>query len=140
MVQQRHPLNFQLVITLQLLRAELFQLTVRVIEPKVVLGLGHGCESIILEVITIMGVVVVMGATEDMADLTQQSGSVWVQALIDKAGRVRDARILKPSGTQVGFEEAALAAAFEAVYKPAIQNGQPVAVWISYKVEFRFRR
>jgi TonB family protein len=76
----------------------------------------------------------------EIAGLTEKSGDVWIRALIDKTGHVRDARILKPSGTKVGFEEAALAAALKAVYRPAIQNGQPVAVWISYKVEFRFQQ
>jgi len=76
----------------------------------------------------------------EMAELTEKSGVVWVQALVDKEGRVRDARVLKPSGTNVGFEEAALEAAYKNKYKPAIQNGRPVPVWVSYKVEFRFRR
>ncbi|MEW5875617.1 MAG: energy transducer TonB [Candidatus Zixiibacteriota bacterium] len=76
----------------------------------------------------------------EMASLTERSGTVWVQALVDKDGKVRDARILKPSGANVGFEEAALDAAYKNVYKPAIQNGRPVAVWVSYKVDFVFRR
>ncbi len=75
----------------------------------------------------------------EMAELTDQTGVVWIRALVDKEGRVRDARVQKPSGTNVGFEEAALKAALENVYRPAIQNGQPVAVWISYKVEFKLR-
>ena len=76
----------------------------------------------------------------EMAELTEKSGVVWVQALVDKEGRVRDARVLKASGTNVGFEEAALEAAYSNLYRPAIQNGTPVAVWVSYKVEFKFRR
>ena len=75
----------------------------------------------------------------DMASLTEKSGIVWVQALVDKEGKVRDARVLKPSGSNVGFEEAAVEAAYGNLYKPAIQNGRPVAVWVSYKVEFKFR-
>lgn len=76
----------------------------------------------------------------EMAVLTERNGVVWVQALVDKEGRVRDARILRPSGSNVGFEEAALEAAYKNVYKPAIQNGRPVAVWVSYKVDFVFKR
>jgi TonB family protein len=79
-------------------------------------------------------------AYPEMAELTEKSGTVWVQARVDKEGRVRDARVLKPSGTNVGFEEAALEAAYKNLYRPAIQNGTPVAVWVSYKVEFKFRR
>lgn len=76
----------------------------------------------------------------EMAALTEKSGTVWVQALVDKEGKVRDARVLKPSGANVGFEESALEAAYKNRYKPAIQNGRPVAVWVSYKVDFKFRK
>lgn len=76
----------------------------------------------------------------EMANLTEKSGVVWIQALVDKEGNVRDARVLRPSGANVGFEEAAVEAAYKNRYKPAIQNGRPVAVWVSYKVEFKFRK
>ena len=75
----------------------------------------------------------------EMAALTQKTGVVWVQALVDKEGKVRDARVLKPSGSNVGFEESAVEAAYKNKYKPAIQNGRPVAVWISYKVDFQVK-
>lgn len=61
---------------------------------------------------------------------------VWVKALVDKNGNVRDAMILKSSGSKAGFDEAAVKAAFKCRFKPAIQNGRPVAVWVSYQVEF----
>lgn len=61
---------------------------------------------------------------------------VWVKALVDKDGNVRDAMILRSSGSKAGFDEAAIEAAYECKYKPAIQNGRPVAVWVSYQVEF----
>jgi len=75
----------------------------------------------------------------EMAGLTQKTGTVWIQALVDKEGKVRDARVVKPSGSNVGFEEAAVEAAYKNRYKPAIQNGRPVAVWITYKVDFIFK-
>jgi protein TonB len=68
------------------------------------------------------------------------SGTVWVQAFVDSKGIVVDARILKPSGSNYGFEESALQAAYKNRYSPAIQKGKPVAVWVSYKVDFNFRR
>ena len=34
------------------------------------------------------------------------------------------------------FDDAAIEAAYKCKYKPAIQNGRPVAVWVSYQVEF----
>ena len=63
-------------------------------------------------------------------------GVVWVQALVDKYGAVREARVGKSSGT-VALDEAAVKAARFCRWKPGIQNGRPVAVWVSYRVEFR---
>lgn len=64
------------------------------------------------------------------------SGSAVVRALIDREGRVRDARIVRSSGYET-LDQAALEAAVKCVYAPAIQNGYPVAIWISYRVQFR---
>ncbi|UCD17214.1 MAG: energy transducer TonB [Candidatus Zixiibacteriota bacterium] len=61
---------------------------------------------------------------------------VWIQALVDKDGNVRKAQVQKSSGSRGGFDEAAVAAAYKCKYKPAIQNGRPVPVWVSYMVEF----
>jgi protein TonB len=63
-------------------------------------------------------------------------GTVWIEALVDKDGRVKDAWVVKPSGCSAGFEEAALEAAYKTKYKPALSNGQPVAVRITYPVYF----
>ncbi len=66
-------------------------------------------------------------------------GDVWVKALIGTDGQVLDAVIFKNSETNAGFEEAAIKAARLNVWKPAVANGIPVAVWIAYKVSFRLR-
>ena len=63
-------------------------------------------------------------------------GAVWVKALVDQEGIVREVVIEKDSGTNAGFEEAAIDAAYKTTWKPAIANGMPVAVWVTYKVEF----
>jgi protein TonB len=63
-------------------------------------------------------------------------GVVWVKALVDKEGKVRNVIIVKESGANAGFEEAAIEAAQQTVWKPAIANGQPIALWVTYKVEF----
>lgn len=62
--------------------------------------------------------------------------TVWVKALVDKHGKVREARIFKDSGTDLGFEEAALRAAYQREYKPAVSDGKPVAIWVTYPVRF----
>ncbi|UCD93752.1 MAG: energy transducer TonB [Candidatus Zixiibacteriota bacterium] len=75
----------------------------------------------------------------DYPRLARQAGMeavVWVKALVDKGGNVKKAMVLKSSGSRAGFDEAAVAAAYKCKFKPAIQNGRPVAVWVSYSVEF----
>jgi TonB family protein len=71
-----------------------------------------------------------------MAVKAQIEGVVKVKVLVDKAGNVRDAMVVKASGANAGFEEAALEAAKKGKWKPAIQNKQPVAVWVSYDIKF----
>jgi TonB family protein len=66
-------------------------------------------------------------------------GTVYVKALIDSKGQVRDALIHKGSGTNVGFEDVALQGAYRIRYKPAIYEGKPVAVWVVYPVRFSIR-
>jgi len=84
----------------------------------------------------------VVDVLPDYPPLAQRAGIegvVWVEALIDKEGKVRDVRIAIPSGANAGFEEAAIEAAYKTVWKPAIANGQPIAVWTTYRIKFRLR-
>ncbi len=74
-----------------------------------------------------------------MAKRAGVEGTVLVKALIDSEGRVRDVIIYKESGANAGFEEAATQAARKTVWKPAIANGQPVAVWVTYAVKFKLQ-
>ena len=134
-------------------RAELAELSAPVVAPST----GRGGDSVVVEP-SVLGEEYFPEAGEfvaveeqpakiyeerpvypEMAGLTQKTGTVWVQALVDKEGKVRDARVVKPSGSNVGFEESAVEAAYKNRYKPAIQNGRPVAVWITYKVDFIFK-
>ncbi|OGC94484.1 MAG: hypothetical protein A2W25_01500 [candidate division Zixibacteria bacterium RBG_16_53_22] len=84
----------------------------------------------------------VVSVTPKYPDLAQRAnieGTVWVKALVDKEGKVRDVIIVKNSGANAGFEEAAIDAAKQTVWKPAISNGQPIAVWVTYKVDFKLK-
>jgi len=74
-----------------------------------------------------------------MAERAGIEGVVWVEMLVDKEGKVRQAQVKKASGTNAGFEEAALEASYNFRYTPAIQNGRPVAVWIGYKFVFELK-
>ena len=64
-------------------------------------------------------------------------GTVWVKILIDKQGNVRDAQILR--GIGAGLDEAAIKALRSTKYTPAIQNNQPVAVWVAQRIIFNLR-
>jgi TonB family protein len=75
----------------------------------------------------------------ELAQRANIQGTVWVKALVDKEGRVRDVLIAKDSGANAGFEESAIDAAKQTIWKPAISNGQPIAVWVTYKVEFKLK-
>ncbi len=75
----------------------------------------------------------------DLARRAGVEGVVWVKSLVDKEGKVRDVIILKESGANAGFEEAAIEAAKKTLWKPAISNGQAVAVWVSYKIIFTLK-
>ena len=70
-----------------------------------------------------------------LAQQAQLEGVVWIKALVDKKGDVRDAVIYKTSGT-ASLDAAALKVAHLNKFKPAIQNGRPVAMWVAYRVQF----
>ncbi len=63
-------------------------------------------------------------------------GKVWVKVLVDKSGTVRDVRLGKTSGHKM-LDESALKAAFKSKFTPATVDGKPVAVWVTYAVDFQ---
>lgn len=66
----------------------------------------------------------------------KQEGTVRVKVLIDKAGVVRDVITLESSGHKT-MDDAALEAARKGEWLPAKQDGKPVAVWVSYPIQFK---
>lgn len=64
------------------------------------------------------------------------SGVVYLQVYIGTDGRVVKAVVVHCTRPNMGFEEAALDAARKCLYRPAIQNGYPVAVWMGYAIKF----
>lgn len=67
-------------------------------------------------------------------------GVVWVKVSIDSTGKVFDATIVKDSGKNAGFEEAALKAAYKTRWAPALEKGRPTAMYVTYKIEFAIRQ
>jgi TonB family protein len=60
-------------------------------------------------------------------------GTVMVQALVGKDGRVTDTRIIKSIPM---LDEAAAAAVRQWIFNPAEAHEQPVAVWVAVPVKF----
>lgn len=70
----------------------------------------------------------------EFAKMAQIEGSVIVRVLVGKDGRVKNAVLIQ--GTNPMLDEAALDAAARAIFKPALQQGHPVPVWVN--LPFRF--
>ncbi len=66
-------------------------------------------------------------------------GIVVIKALVGRKGDVLDAAVYVSSGIKL-LDEAALAVAGKYKYQPAVQNGRPVAVWVTYKVDFKLSK
>lgn len=62
-------------------------------------------------------------------------GTVWIKALIDRKGDVVDAVVYKSCGFNI-LDQSALRVAKQNKFKPAMQDGHPVATWVPYNVVF----
>ena len=56
-----------------------------------------------------------------------------VQALVGKDGRVKDTKVVKSVPV---LDDAAVSAVKRWVFKPALSNNKPVAVWVAVPVKF----
>ena len=71
----------------------------------------------------------------DLALRAGLEGNVFVKVWVDKEGKVRKVVLLKSDAPI--FEEAAISAAKQWVFTPAVMQKGPVSVWVS--IPFRFR-
>jgi protein TonB len=69
----------------------------------------------------------------DLAREAGVDGTVLVQALVDKSGKVRDVKVQKSIPM---LDQAAIDAVKKWVFKPALSNNKPVAVWVAVPVKF----
>lgn len=69
----------------------------------------------------------------DLAREAGVDGTVMVQALVGKDGKVKDVRVVKSIPM---LDDAAKAAVRQWVFKPALSNNKPVAVWVGVPVKF----
>ena len=75
----------------------------------------------------------------DLAMRAGIEGKVWLRALVDRDGKVREVRVEKSTNPNAGFEEAAIKSAWQTVWRPAIANGLPIAVPITSAVDFKLK-
>ncbi len=69
----------------------------------------------------------------DLAREAGVDGTVLVQALVGKDGRVKDTKVVKSIPM---LDASAVAAVKQWVFKPALSNNKPVAVWVAVPVRF----
>lgn len=74
-----------------------------------------------------------------VAQKTGLEGYVVIGLLIDENGRPLKTEVLKPCGSNIGFEAAAINALKSVRWRPARQRDLPVKVWISIPVRFSLR-
>lgn len=61
---------------------------------------------------------------------------VLVQVVISATGELEEVKILKDSGTKVGFEDAAIEAVKKLRWRPALQRDKPVRVMVTIPIRF----
>lgn len=73
----------------------------------------------------------------EMARAAEVQGTVMVRALVGKDGKVKAVMVVdgKPM-----LNDAAIASAKSAVFRPALQNHRPVEVWVLMPITFRLRQ
>lgn len=64
-------------------------------------------------------------------------GKVILHAVIDKEGNVNNVTVLSSSNPM--FNDSAIEAVKQRKYKPALQNGRPVAIYFTIRIDFRLR-
>jgi len=69
----------------------------------------------------------------DIAREAGVDGTVLVQALVGKDGKVKDVKVTKSIPM---LDASAVAAVKQWVFKPALSNNKPVAVWVAVPVKF----
>ena len=80
-----------------------------------------------------VAITIVQPVYPDLAREAGVDGTVMVRALIGRDGKVKDALIMKSIAMLDGAAEAAVR---QWVFKPALSNNKPVAVWVAVPVKF----
>ena len=63
-------------------------------------------------------------------------GVVFIHVLVGKDGKTRQVEVIR--GPAI-FHEASIVSAEAMVWEPATHKGDPISVWVSYKIRFKFK-
>jgi protein TonB len=63
------------------------------------------------------------------------TGKVTLHVLVGKDGRVKNVKVIK---SVTGLDQAAIDAVKRWVFKPALSNNKPIAVWVEIPMDFHF--
>jgi protein TonB len=80
-------------------------------------------------------VTTVQPAYPEFAREAQIQGKVVLHVLVGKDGRVKNVKVARGV---TGLNDAAMDAVRKWVFKPALSNNKPVAVWVEVPVDFHF--
>jgi TonB family protein len=72
-----------------------------------------------------------------VAKTMKVQGTVILSILVNETGSVSEVRVLRAVGGSSGLNEAAIAAAKQWKFKPALMQGKRVKIWITYPVSFK---
>lgn len=64
-------------------------------------------------------------------------GTVRLRVLVNKLGLVDSVIVQKPRVAFAELEKAAAEAAGQWIFKPAIKDGKPIAVWVTFPTQFK---
>jgi TonB family protein len=74
-----------------------------------------------------------------MAAAKKVEGTVILRILVSETGDAADVQVLRPAGGSMGLNEAAVAAAKEWKFQPAVKDGKRVKVWMTYPIVFKLQ-
>jgi TonB family protein len=75
----------------------------------------------------------------DTAKKMGAEGTVVLNLLIDRTGRVKQVDFAKHAESPLGLDKSAVLAARKSVWKPAVKDGRAVEAWVRDTVEFKLQ-
>lgn len=75
----------------------------------------------------------------DLARKAKIEGMVILQIVVRRDGTIGDITVLRAPSARLGFEESAIEAVRQWRYKPAMQSGRPVDVYLTVQISFELK-